>query len=230
MNAQETVSVVLPFSGFYNSIWSLDSEHESEAYNLTESNPGLSESDASDILYRCTTGNGYRAAMESVAKDYARGFSHEFADRAGFPLPLEFEELVSPREYNFTTDRIFARVPVDAFRDIAAAVIADGRLSAVALERFRARSGFIPFSEYKGGDITQWPADPAEWDHNMAGCVIAAALPDESDLDFYETLEGEIYERLSCNGDLCEAFSLTIDWPAVENAIAEELGSITGEA
>lgn len=226
----KTVEIKLPFSGFYESLYSgaIDSREESFVeYRTTEEGDDselnwpedlrIDASDLASILFDVTD---YPAAYDKLARAYVDAFSQLAGDGLGISAPeqvkfydreakgyktrrevvsslrLTFADMSSPREYNFTTDRIFANVPVSVVRKLWAIVKADSfdTLTRVAQERHCSRSGFI--SGYRS-DWRDWGA-LADWDHNQLETLLIAACEverfdwEDSDLAiYYATTESE---------------------------------------
>jgi hypothetical protein len=84
-------------------------------------------------------------------------------------LDLEFDGLSSPREYNFTTDRIFASISRKSLAEVIRAVRGE-RLKKMAKEMFTSRSGFI---SYYSPDVSEW-GRVEDWDHNQILCALEA--------------------------------------------------------
>ena len=76
--------------------------------------------------------------------------------------------MVSPREYNFQTDRLFATLTRSDLARILRAVRGK-RLNQKIAEWFTSCSGFI--SRYPNC-IADWPPI-RDWDHNHVGCALA---------------------------------------------------------
>ena len=102
----------------------------------------------------------------------------------------------SPREYNFTTDRVFADIPLARAYLLFRKTREDGSLTEYAQQRFTSYDGF---SSYYSPDWKTW-GPFREWDHNQLGTVLAAFLNSDSD----EFREWEVYESMEheqCNGN-----------------------------
>lgn len=164
-------AVSLPFDGFYCSRWD-------EAFDAV-----LEAEDAPDGLWDAVD---WRAAREAVAREYAGRFM-------GYVLEpgetWEFDRLLTPREYNFETDRVFVRVSEDAIRRWREAVDPDV-LAEVAADRHTSRSGFVSFYS---PDVSEWPDDVAGWDHNQLGTLLLAVLDGDDAQD-------QAFEDMACNG------------------------------
>jgi hypothetical protein len=218
----------LPFPEFYDSILSQELDHvESqeceyfEEYRQDEDgiaeNQKLTAQEYADILYRHTS---YDIAHHAIARRYCEALDHILSERFEFSLRLEFEEMTSPREYNFATDRIFAAAPIKTLAKLFAMSHRDGHkiLAAAIKERFTSRSGFI--SHYRS-DLDSWLEKPLrDWDHNETGtllraCIALTACPHE------ESLEWLVFSSLTDGATFYTAWSESVDWTAVDSDIAE---------
>lgn len=109
----------------------------------------------------------------AVQLDYVKEVVDYFVSE--FDLKIALESMESPREYNFTTDRIFVTIDEDEVKRLFFETKPE-TLDALAKERFTSRSGFI--SSYSN-DIDNWPEDITEWDHNQVGTLVEAYLRDK---------------------------------------------------
>lgn len=110
-------------------------------------------------------------------------------------LDLKFQELISPREYNFTTDRIICWIAPKDVKKLAT-VLNSPTLEKMVKERFTRRDGFIPFySAY----VEDWKEKKiAKWDAVELGTLLDAWII-ENDLDL-ENLDYVGYEYCQGNG------------------------------
>ena len=100
---------------------------------------------------------------------------------------------MSPREYNFTTDRIFIKLPAKEIRRIHKATEPEV-LAEVAAEEFTSRSGFISFYS---PDVESW-GPLKTWDHNQRYCLLTAYARQEEP----GFAEASLVEDYNCNGDI----------------------------
>lgn len=156
----------IPFSGFYESVHMGALEREGEDF------PG--------------------ADWRKVFFGYAGAYAAEYLHAAG--ITGRFESLESPREYNFSTDRIFVDIPADEVRRMLA-VVDPGTLAQVAKDRHTTRSGFISFYSPLVGD---WgPVD--DWDCNQTGTLIIAFVDDDE-------RDWQICRDMECKGTISNLF------------------------
>ncbi len=182
------LTIVPYFDGFYDSF---SSERVEEAL-------GVSENDV-DYIEECNpikegeTKELYIERIQSIfmelydkadfagmQKEYAKSYVENFAEDNN--IKLEFESLSSPREYNFTTDRIFAYIPIEEVKRLVL-IVDRVKLAAMAKEKFTSRDGF---SSFYSNDLEEWKIDEIEdLDHNqietIIECVTAEHFEEENE-------------------------------------------------
>lgn len=185
---------VIPFAGFYESIFS--ELAESSLFYITDSADNLNMEERDELAGLVYDVQDFSALRDDIAKAYAESFSEWFKEETGFDLGLQFESMTSPREYNFTTDRIFcfiAPAVVDSlYRATDKKILAD-----IVKERFTSRDGFNSFYP---NDLNQWivQARPKAWDHNQIETLILAKLRQHGiEADSLYGFDSPLYERLS---------------------------------
>jgi hypothetical protein len=162
------LSVKIPFSGFYESSHDAEIDRAIESYFDTEGDGGNHVPE--DFYFSF---NHWKDIQRDYAKLYTELFSEWLSEETGLKVSFEYEEMTSPREYNFTTDRIFAKAPLVFFKKLRA-LVPDDVLEKQIITNHRSRSGFISFYS---DDIETWKAKPLkEWDHNELGTLIEAAM------------------------------------------------------
>ena len=128
------MEVIINFGGFYGT------EHGAALDNIIE-NPY--QDDNGEI-----PADFYEAAVidyPAVKKDYCKAFI-DFINET-LKIKLKFKELISPKEYNFATDRIAAEITESDYKKVVKFVekeYADD-LEAEILDATTAKSGYIPF-------------------------------------------------------------------------------------
>lgn len=230
MELTHNLSTELPFPGFYESLYSsaLDGEAEQWAdyeaeYRQDEENVPLglrlTAGEYAEIVFNVSD---HQVAALAVAKEHVAAFECIASERLGFKLNLDFEEMTSPREYNFDTDRVFASIPYG--RVLRMAVLSRRnhhvKLAAKIAERFTHRDGF--FSSYSNA-LGEWLDKPlADWDHNEVGTLLLAVydLGDNTDDDL------EIYEHI--HKGFYRAWESSVNWTELD-ARVQELHMTKGE-
>lgn len=186
----EKLSCLIPFSGFYGTLH--ESEFDKALENMFDPE-GSGASYSGKLAMRFSDTVDWRAAQTSYAKEYAQNFA------AALGVSCEWEEMVCPREYNFTTDRIFAKFDAAELRAMFARADIRAGLDLVAADMFTSRSGFI---SYYSPNVDSWGDNIRDWDYNQRGALLRAAanvvIADGEKFDQWQELELMEYAR--CNG------------------------------
>jgi hypothetical protein len=227
------LETTIPFSGFYGSIW--DSELDENAnrhveWELDESNDysdemkqpvelRLDESTLHKILFDVTN---YQAASVAVAKGYVDVFRYQLKDEYQLDLKsLKFEVLDSPREYNFSTDRIFCKISLADVKRLFAISMANDHdvLRDTIKGRFTSYDGFI--SSYSN-EVSEFLRKPLrQWDHNEVGTLLLAVIEIVMTQagDDPKDLEMNIYQDYP--DGLSQEWESAVDWKVYEQKRCE---------
>lgn len=227
----------LPFPGFYESELSaaVDWEAETRAEWYAELQGDVDSRDyIADPLLRIEADrigelfsehSDFSKAYDLVAREWVEAFDTVFATETGLHLNLRFESMSSPREYNFSTDRVFAYLDRAAALKLRAMAIADrDRLAKVVGDNFTSYSGFVSFYSDDVADLIA--KDPEELDHNEWCVFIEAALFGKVKP---RRVEDDIHEILTYNNTFGDAFDRAIDWPGYDKAVEEERAALLAE-
>lgn len=207
MMRRKLVPVLVPFTGFY------DSPHSDM---LDDALRDLAQDDNGDPMKGSEDLWQYVrqwVSREAYAKLYVEAFSEEMHCATGIPCPLTFVELLSPREYNFTTDKILALVPQSTILHLYELVDKEA-LNSLIRTLFTSYSGFQ--SSYPN-NLNEW-GPLVGWDAVKNGTLLNCVWNECSSSD----ASWDLMEGYRCNGYLANivADSLT---PAGE----ELLGRLT---
>jgi len=183
--------IQIPFSGFYDSLWSseFDTVQEQEVeWMLDPSNEYATElpedittDDLSDLFYRFAD---FGQMYADFAPVYSEAFQQYLWDKHDLDVTLKFESMTSPKYYNFETDRIFAEITLEDVVKIYRKV-GKAKLRAQAKQMFTSRSGFSSFYD---PDIDTW-GNLRSWDHNQLYCLLTALVSGvDYDSDFGITI------------------------------------------
>jgi hypothetical protein len=181
--------VQIPFMGFCESIHDNAINDYIDNQCFTDYETGMTNND--NLSQRLYDSLNWRDLFIDYAKEYAEHFAHEFK------IKLNFESLSSPREYNFTTDRIFCEISESELKrlyDLTDKAI----FKKTALDMFTSRDGFCSFYD---NDISTWGA-LSEYDHNQYYCLLMAYL---ETIGAHDDYEWSIVENMSCDGFMSEA-------------------------
>ena len=174
----------IPFDGFYESFISADIEHQMgqqiewdiDIYDLNES-----EQEVIEDNYLSVNRSYF---YNQIAEDYTNFYIDALNERLkGFTLKATYKSFNSPREYNFSTDRIFIEIDENHAIDFIKYIIKNYKkeLEKKIQDRFTSRSGFI--SSYKNS-LDLWIDDYSEWDCNMIGTCFELFDLEEEDINY----------------------------------------------
>ena len=187
----------IPFDGFYESFISADIEHQigqqiewdSDTFDLNE--------DEQQILWDSYLSVNRSYFYNQIAEDYTNFYIDALNERLkGFTLKATYKFFTSPREYNFSTDRIFIEIEKNHAIDFIKYIIKNYKkeLEEKIKQRFTSRSGFI--SSYKNS-LDLWIDDYSEWDHNQIGTCFELFDLEEEDINY--SLRDYLSERIMFN-------------------------------
>ena len=187
----------IPFDGFYESFISDDIDHQigqqiewdSDTFDLNESEEEIIQ----DNYLTVNTSYFYN----QIAEDYTNFYIDALNERLeGFTLKATYKFFTSPREYNFSTDRIFIEIEENHAIDFIKYIIKNYKkeLEKKIQDRFTSRSGFI--SNYKNS-LDLWIDDYSEWDCNMIGTCFELFDLEEEDINY--SLREYLSERIMFN-------------------------------
>jgi len=174
---QNKIIAQIPFEGFYESVCDmlLDDEINYHIESLQDENPGYDDYP------------NYHVDFNYLAKEYVKAYS-EWLIANGYPeISLEFESLSSPREYNFTTDRIFCYINQNVIETYYKLFLANENSQQLINDMFNSRDGF---SSFYSDFVNNWKTVPlVDWDYNQ----LMVLLPETEN---YHAL----WEDALCNG------------------------------
>lgn len=213
------LSVNIPFAGFYDSLWShmLDDqanqfcEYEAEYREEENGIPPELRLDANEFAEILNDVTNYKAQQEHLARHYVDAFNEWAKDQIGFDPKLSFEEMTSPRYYNFETDRIFCTISQKVARGLFAISKKEKheRLAAAIKERHTSYDGFISFYS---NDLASWLEKPVtEWDANELGTLLRAICGELDPWKLYDDIPDSGYH----------SFEAGVNWQAFETKVAE---------
>lgn len=181
------VNIIIPFSGFYNSL------HEDELDRALELLLDNSRGDANnDLLNYAYDDVHWHEVMVAYAEAYVEALSQAIG------IPITFKEMISPRDYNFETDRLLGEI-TDLDLHYIHELTPDTAFREVCERELTPRSGFIPFYS---ADPDDW-GPPEEWDCAQCGVLLQAFV--EHRLDGFDTYwEVDLMEDARSNGHITD--------------------------
>lgn len=198
------------FPGFYETIFSEIYIEESERYSLQDQYPDFEHLEDWEI-----NSDAYRNA---VAKEFAERYIDELNDRLQLGIKLTSESIESPREYNFTTDKIICSIEVGVYDEFIEKITHlmnnpehRVQLTKIIRERHSDAPGFWSFMS---NDIEDWFGYLVDPDNtNYLECVLwylYCLTTDESiDGDSDWGIKEQVYEYIKCNTDVTSLIPAT---------------------
>lgn len=144
MNASNKIEIQLPFSGFYYSIHDsyIDNHIECELEYL-ESELGYTD-EQFDIIKDKFYDMDYAPIRKAICEHYIKAYNAVFYDEYNIHLGLEYSQLISPRFYNFETDKLYALIDESTYNEVKALINTED-FKSMLKEKFKPQSGFKPF-------------------------------------------------------------------------------------
>ena len=134
-NIKNPLKVQIPFAGFYETHHDeLITEAIEQGFNYNYETD--EEQEVPDIW-------GADIDYTAIHIEYCKRFVEEFAD--AYDLTLEFDDMTSPREYNFSTDRLFVIAEKSQIDKIRKEVYEHSGWAEYVKENFTDRDGFWSF-------------------------------------------------------------------------------------
>ena len=192
-----THEIIIPFSGFYNSI------HDDILDQAVELFTEDDKYSADDFMMHT---DWYEVRIK-----YARKYTQGLSNLTG--VEFKFKCLVSPKFYNYETDRIVGEIEISEIQTLKERVNSETLVKLIK-DNFTSRSGFISFYP---NDLSKWDSDVTKWDCVQMGTLFEAFILDQAKA-------GEIKENLE--------YQIIYDYDLSEvaqNAILEHFDSVAAD-
>jgi hypothetical protein len=221
MKNSDRMEVNIPFSGFYESLYSgaIDDFVERDADHYEEQDkaalaPEL-RLEAHDFAEAMNDALDYKKACKAIAESYTDAFSDIVGEHIGVKLDLKMNVMTSPAYYNFETDKIFASISWGTVKRLFAISKRDGH-DTLGRTIERRHTSYDGFRSFYNNELETWLAKPlAGWDYHELGTLLRAVM----DLkDWTRDDDLSLYYRVTDDGAYQE-ISDAIDWPKYEAAI-----------
>jgi hypothetical protein len=182
--------IQIPFGGFYGSI------HEDGGDRILENIADNYKEDTGNDIPDALMENFNNACdWSAFHRGYAQAYAAAFAEEH-LTGSAEFSGMISPKFYNFETDRIFMQVS-GAFIEHMMSEVPEKVLTAAAKERHTSYDGF--WSHYSPEWKSWGPL--LEWDHNQLHTLLMAYLFEERGEAWDQWAEHYLLEDGNCNGE-----------------------------
>lgn len=194
------INTFLPlFPGFYNTLLEADEEYEMDNVNETREELGLPPAKWEDFQW------DYAGHNKKVAKN-ACHYVEKVLGEMGLPVKIKFQEIWSPKEYNFVTDDVYIEItlPVRKLR----ALFNECECAQYLEDKHKSRPGFISFYPYS----KEWWSK-CKIDKTTTGCILETILACHENTEwdddaFYEAAMQDVmcealnYEELTTKQDI----------------------------
>ena len=176
---------IIPFDGFYESITMSLLEPDLDSENQNQREEGLPEIIDWEVI---------DCGFYNVAKEWVKSYRNWLESEFNLKLEsLQFESLSSPREYNFTTDRIFCNISDEDIVKLHEFALKHHLDHATVQDAFASRDGFHSFYD---DFVNEWSNKPVlDWDHNELTILFPTSDSEGEDFNYYD-----IWEDSLCNG------------------------------
>ena len=178
------VETFLPvFSGFYGTFFEAFVDGEIEHIHSVREELGLNEVDENDIHF------DYAVANLKTAK-LACQYVHNTLDCVN---GVKFQEIISPREYNFTNDSINCEINLNVKMMLDYLAQNAAEFSEYLRRKYTSCDGFISFHSNDVDDWT-WEYIKAEASHRVGACLAFIMFNEDEDA------EDAMYDYVRANG------------------------------
>ena len=201
-----SVETWLPvFSGFYNTIWDESERHiEYELYNENDFRANYPElknipwNFIEENFWDCVDYDEGNMSIAQGVTDAMAGFINEIVP--DLVKDCKFEEIRSPREYNFTNDAIDVSIDIDPEILRKFLYAHENELEDYLQKRYTSRSGF--FSSYPN-TIVEWEEETKNFSL-LSGHYLGSLLQFVAETEHGEESDWELYEYCDSNYHTCD--------------------------
>ena len=218
---------VFGFTGFYQGIWDQSENEQNEIHEMK-----YGEYEDFESLHMIEDWGFPEDYRDRVAELFADEYADMVSSAIGINVKLVKSFVRSPREYNFSTDEIYAQIEIEDYDEFAKRLQHflksdqyHDRLAEIIQQNHTSCSGFISFMS---NDIDEWHElieDPNN--ENYISCLVGyiVSVVDE---DGTQLLNSTIYEFVCSNTDLHCVNPIT-DIAKEEFELYEKYGHIYSE-
>lgn len=196
----ETMEYEVPgFWGFYESPYVEEGDLEWTFLDDPNSLPEEAQEAMNDFFREKMNWDIDKKFMDNVGEVYTGYFDDAMKSIIPSWKGSTFVEIESPKYYNYSSDRCFAKTVID---DAVAKEIKEyiesnrAAFDNFIINKFRPSDGFIPFYS---NDPTEWLKALTDMDHNELSIIFEFILSNE-DSDYEGELNEDTYDYLRSNG------------------------------
>lgn len=190
----ETFATFLPcFPGFYNSILHYsDMDNEAMEFCLEELYDVFPKELLNFFYKHHRLGSKYEPQVDfksyekDVSIEFCKVVQEKLSEILNTQVSIEFQEIHSPKEYNFTTDSVNCLITVDPELILTYCKEHLTKFKKYLRDHYKSCDGFISFYSY---DSEDW-MDKEEWGHHKCGSILQFILMNEiKDVEFELSVE-----------------------------------------
>lgn len=171
------METTIPLSGFYETIHHHAIEDRYDVGDGVDVDEGEGKKRYDEYL------KNYKEEEINYCREYTKNFS-ELTQ-----IPLKFKEMTSPREYNFTTDRIFAEIHEDDLWMLKN-IVDPVKIREYVKKHYTSRDGFMSFYD---NSYDEWLKQEKPFDHNQIGALLevyAEQVDSDWEMEVYDDTQG----------------------------------------
>ena len=185
--------------GYYESrLYHSNMDNEAAGWFLQSELPELPEYLHAAIGEQIVT--DFAGYMEATSRQFCAAVETLLTDILGSKVTIGYQDIHSPREYNFTTDTVNVSITLDRAALVKYCAKYGGEMAGYFKARYTSWDGFI--SHYPA-DIEYW-TDPDHWDRHGLGAILEAVLIHH----YGEESEAEEAALCGVEASLCDYMSL----------------------
>lgn len=210
----KTIETRVPFSGFYHSFYEsrIDDNLKDRIHHYCDNWDFHDFGILREIFHKYATFDDCRNA---IAQEHCTAFFDIYKDEFGIDLKAEYVEFTSPKYYNFETDKLYARVSLNALKELWNWHKQNDfvLLGQYIKERFTSRDGFISFIT---NDLQDWIE--SDWESFHQDQIMALIVARDTNRDCYDnSINGMAEDALLYNCD--GLFECTLDFEEIKQEV-----------
>lgn len=207
---KQTIQIQIPFSGFYETIHDgeFDGWLESETDYILDQNKYLEGKD-SEVFDALSDNTDWKEVRQQYADQYVYNFFEMIKDYCDIEVSTSKVVIHSPREYNFTSDKLETQISMEEWLKLYEKVDKNN-LRILVKEALTPRSGFHP---YYSNNLEDWGC-PTGWETPQIELALQTLI-EEIDEDYDETI--------CYNVNVFELINEVTEWDKVSKALGVKL-------
>ena len=204
----------VPFCGFYYSFYEsrIDDNLKDRIHHYCDNWDFSDFGKMGEIFDKYATFDDCRNA---IAQEHCTAYFDFYKQEFGIDLKAEYVEFTSPKYYNFETDKLYARVSLNALKELWHWHRQNDfiQLKEYIKERFTSRDGFISFIS---NDFQDWM--DSDWESLHQDQIMALIVARDTNRDCYDTsINGMAENEVLDDGN--GLFDCTLDFEKIKQEV-----------